>query len=97
MYGFGYDEVGDDYKVVVGLRNKKQSVYGLFRVTVELYSPNNDSWMSIEYFESRFLVIDSGMFVNGKLHWANCIADSWDIVSIDLADRKWGKFGGALL
>ncbi|XP_060198590.1 F-box/kelch-repeat protein At3g23880-like isoform X1 [Lycium barbarum] len=93
IYGFGYDERHDDYKVVVGLANKRYD--RSFLVKVKMYSLTSDSWTSIEDFRSDWFAIRSAMFVNGKLHWTICTychpCDSWDIISIDLADRKWGK------
>ncbi|MCD7451387.1 hypothetical protein HAX54_011695 [Datura stramonium] len=90
MYGFGYDEIHDDYRVVVGFRS-----LGFFKV--EIYSLNSDSWRSIDDFPSGVLSMKSGMLVNGKLHWANTAFqdlpsyNARGIISIDLANGKWGK------
>ncbi|XP_059316844.1 F-box/kelch-repeat protein At3g23880-like [Lycium ferocissimum] len=101
MYGFGYDEIHDDYKVVVGW----QSFYP-YHYEVKIYSLNSDSWRSVDDFPGgrRYMKseIKLGLFVNGKLHWGNNITCScrdtcshkiidWDIISIDLVDAKWGK------
>ncbi|KAH0698839.1 hypothetical protein KY284_013054 [Solanum tuberosum] len=91
MYGFVYDEVHGDYKVVAGFNNEG---YGYsFLVKVKMYSLNSDSWTSLEDFESGVLGTKSGVFVNGKLHWANSVyrRSGWDIISVDLADRTWGE------
>ncbi|CAN4120784.1 unnamed protein product [Withania somnifera] len=90
MYGFGYDEIHDDYKVVAGYRCS-----GL--VKVDMYSVDSGSWRSIDDFPCGVLSMKSGVLVNGKLHWANTTyqtipsADAWGIISINLADGKWGK------
>lgn len=91
MYGFGYDEVNRDYKVVVGFHN--ESYHYSFLVKAKMYSLNSDFWTSIEDFKSGVLGGKSGVFVNGKLHWANSVyrRSGWDIISVDLADRTWGK------
>ncbi|XP_055812008.1 F-box/kelch-repeat protein At3g23880-like [Solanum dulcamara] len=91
MYGFGYDEVHDDYKVVVGVPDVDYD--NSFRVKVKMYSLNSDFWRSIDDFRSVVLATMSGMFVNGKLHWANNTfrRSGLDIISVDLAEMKWGK------
>ncbi|KAH0686140.1 hypothetical protein KY289_018901 [Solanum tuberosum] len=91
MYGFGFDEVHRDYKVVVGFLNESYAYS--FLVKVKMYSLNSNSWTSIEDFETGNICTKSGMFVNGKLLWANDIyhTSGSDIISFDLADRAWGK------
>ncbi|KAK6794213.1 hypothetical protein RDI58_007666 [Solanum bulbocastanum] len=91
MYGFGFDEVHGDYKVVVGFHNESYAYS--FLVKVKMYSLNSNSWTSIEDFETGNICTKSGMFVNGKLLWANDIyhTSGSDIISFDLADRTWGK------
>ncbi|XP_060209027.1 F-box/kelch-repeat protein At3g23880-like [Lycium barbarum] len=92
VYGFGYDEFYDDYKVV-------RCVYydGSWpRVDVKIYSLKDDSWRSICYAPPDGVRLwGSGKFVNGKLHWANNTGPvrdkGWNIISIDLADDKWEK------
>ncbi|MCD9560534.1 hypothetical protein HAX54_019231, partial [Datura stramonium] len=44
MYGFGYDESTDDYKVVGVLCNDKYNI--LHHVEVKIYSLKSDSWRS---------------------------------------------------
>ncbi|XP_055811994.1 F-box/kelch-repeat protein At3g23880-like [Solanum dulcamara] len=95
MYGFDYDELADDYKVVRGLRNfsSNNSCY----IEVQMYSLNSDSWRIIDHIMSEDLALHTGLFVNGKLHWVSKTSrdlhsyNDWDIISIDLADGKWGK------
>ncbi|XP_059277292.1 F-box/kelch-repeat protein At3g23880-like [Lycium ferocissimum] len=91
LYGFGYDEFHDDYKVV-GVFLK----YGGDQVEVKIYSLQSDSWKSVDDRPTRHLLNISGKFVNGKLYWVTCrdifnMYKDWNIISIDLADEKWGK------
>ncbi|WMV46933.1 hypothetical protein MTR67_040318 [Solanum verrucosum] len=89
MYGFGYDKVHGDYKVATGFHNVS---YGdSFLVNVKMFSLNSDSWTN--HSESGVLGNKSGVFVNGKLHWANriCCRSGWDIIFVDLADGAWGE------
>ncbi|XP_060216335.1 F-box/kelch-repeat protein At3g23880-like [Lycium barbarum] len=101
MYGFGYDEIHDDCKVVVGWKT-----FHSYHFEVKIYSLNNDSWRSVDDFPGGKLYMKwefmPGLFVNGKLHSGNNIIYScrdtcshkiidWDIISIDLVDGKWGK------
>ncbi|XP_060181742.1 F-box/kelch-repeat protein At3g23880-like [Lycium barbarum] len=93
MYGFGYDEVRDDYKVV-GIFCIFGSG-GAYEVEVKIYGLKSDSWRNVDDFQGGLLLNDSGKFVNGKLHWATTARlgeyNCWDIISVDLTDEKWGK------
>ncbi|XP_019233642.1 PREDICTED: F-box/kelch-repeat protein At3g23880-like [Nicotiana attenuata] len=89
MFGFGYDEFHDDYKVVAIFRN--MFVDSLYFTEVNIYSLKSDSWTSIHVSRSGVLLSRCGKFVNGKLHWITKTAHGWDIICIDLADGKWGK------
>nr|XP_016475494.1 PREDICTED: F-box/kelch-repeat protein At3g23880-like [Nicotiana tabacum] len=95
MYGIGYDEVHDDYKLVCVFRNSSYNISHY--VEVNVYSLNSDSWTSINDFHSGEQLIRWGMFMNGKLHWASSTSHDfhsycgWDISYIDLAHGKWGK------
>ncbi|XP_060176429.1 F-box/kelch-repeat protein At3g23880-like [Lycium barbarum] len=88
-YGFGYDEIHDDYKVVCiisRLHDFKE---------VNMYSLKNNSWQKIDCPRNGARLINSGEFVNGRLHWA-ATADlglerGWSITSFDLANEKWRK------
>ncbi|XP_059300099.1 F-box/kelch-repeat protein At3g23880-like [Lycium ferocissimum] len=96
MYGFGYDELHDDYKVVgITTSDNKGSCH------VKIYSLNSHCWRSTDDFHGELPVGKSGMVVNGKLHWFTFIAglsaidrvglNGRDIVSVNLADGKYGK------
>ncbi|MCD9640327.1 hypothetical protein HAX54_025603, partial [Datura stramonium] len=66
IYGFGYDNIHDDYKVV--------QIYTISRrlrnfQEISVYSLKNDSWQMIDCPQNGARLISSGKFVNGKLHW----------------------------
>ncbi|KAG5583965.1 hypothetical protein H5410_044399 [Solanum commersonii] len=86
LHGFGYDQLHDDYNLV------------LISEEVRIYSSNYDSWRTIVHDRRYGLFRErKGIFVNGKLHWANSPSqdehsyNGWDITSIDVTDGKWGK------
>ncbi|XP_055812064.1 F-box/kelch-repeat protein At3g23880-like [Solanum dulcamara] len=83
FHGFGYDQLRDDYKLVI-----------ISPKEVRIYSSNSDSWRIIVHDRQYGLFReDEGVFVNGKLHWANSPSqdEHWDIICIDVTDEKWGK------
>uniref|UniRef100_A0A7N1A3W0 F-box domain-containing protein n=1 Tax=Kalanchoe fedtschenkoi TaxID=63787 RepID=A0A7N1A3W0_KALFE len=81
VYGFGYDSVNDDYKVV-----------GVCSRQVEVYSFREDSWRMLGQIPYE-LQICQGLYVSsvGALAWlteSKSVTDS-EIVAIDLASEKW--------
>uniref|UniRef100_A0A1U7WG31 F-box protein CPR30-like n=2 Tax=Nicotiana sylvestris TaxID=4096 RepID=A0A1U7WG31_NICSY len=92
LWGFGYDEVHDDYKVV----RMFYAVNGgnSCDVNVEIYSLKSDSCKEIDGFQCGKIHSCLGKLVNGKLHWitsgAHPGSNDGDIIFIDLADEKWG-------
>ncbi|CAN4092894.1 unnamed protein product [Withania somnifera] len=93
IYGFGYDESSDDYKVVGVLCIERNNI--LHHVEVEIYSLKSDSWRSKDDITDGVELIKPCKFVNGKLHWVNNVIGGFhkdkNIISIDLVDEKWGK------
>ncbi|XP_016499585.1 F-box/kelch-repeat protein At3g23880-like [Nicotiana tabacum] len=101
VYGFGYDEFHDDYKVVGIFNNYGGSDY----VEFKMYSLKSDSWTSVDYCgeilnasgSSQKMKLDGwGLFVNGKLHWDTItsgpvVRTGKNIISFDLANEKWDK------
>ncbi|KAM3356808.1 F-box/kelch-repeat protein like [Capsicum galapagoense] len=92
-YGFGYDESNDDYKVV-----EIYGVYGIHYVygaKFKIYSLRGDSWRSMKKYWDALFSPDSGVFLNGCLHWAVAHNDGscifWDIVSLDLESERFGN------
>ncbi|MBA0587365.1 hypothetical protein Gorai_000497 [Gossypium raimondii] len=67
FYGFGYDFVNDDYKVVkVGCG------------TVCVYSLRTDSWRIVCSFPYVDNVSESGVLLNGTIHWMVSFEDGVD-------------------
>lgn len=82
-----------DYKVVaIFLKYRSRD-----QVEVKIYSLNSDSWKCVDECPNKKLLNISGKFVNGKLFWITHGPDLFNmhkdgnIISIDLADEKWGK------
>ncbi|KAK4357342.1 hypothetical protein RND71_022952 [Anisodus tanguticus] len=67
MYGFGYDELHDDYKVMVICNNLSHD--GSHFIEVNIYSLKSDSWRITCEDWSGVLPTRWGTLVNGKLHW----------------------------
>ncbi|KAI9201265.1 hypothetical protein LWI28_020930 [Acer negundo] len=88
LYGFGYAESIDDYKLV--------KIAGPGEI-VEVYSLRKDSWTSIEsgflfpekYYEEGVFV-KVGFYLNGAIHWAfenrDCLCV---IAAFDLVEEKF--------
>ncbi|WMV46688.1 hypothetical protein MTR67_040073 [Solanum verrucosum] len=94
IYGFGYDEFHDDYKLVDGFCSDDKSGLG----GLKIYSLNSDSWGSVDDRQSQDEIRRGGKFVKGKLHWPTATVDhliinykDWNIISFDLANEKWGE------
>lgn len=89
VYGFGYNVANDDYNVV-----SVSGILGEEKVEeVAVYSLRTDSWRKIDDFPPCFPLTKSGVFVNGKLHWAGFGYKSSDmgVVSLDLARMEYGE------
>ncbi|XP_006358425.1 F-box/kelch-repeat protein At3g23880-like [Solanum tuberosum] len=89
VYGFGYDEFHDDYKVVVIFIIRRDDFS--LQIEVKEYSLKSDSWRTVDNCPSITPLQQSGMFVNGKLHWVSIIDLKRNIISFDLAYGKWGE------
>ncbi|XP_024986394.1 F-box/kelch-repeat protein At3g23880 isoform X2 [Cynara cardunculus var. scolymus] len=93
LYGFGYDESTDDYKVVgISCVFKNGAKYD---TKVKIYSLKSGNWKKIGDFPHGIPLDDSGKFSNGALHWAASrdfgSSYSWTIVSLDLAKETYGE------
>ncbi|GKD47625.1 F-box associated domain containing protein [Tanacetum coccineum] len=85
FYGFGYDELSNDYKVVITETESKMAT--------RIYSLNNRRWKEIGNFPWAG-PFDDGKLLNGALHWAageDMLAGLWKIVSLDLANETYGE------
>ncbi|PHT77385.1 hypothetical protein T459_20907 [Capsicum annuum] len=89
-YGFGYDDIHDDYKVVC--------IFSITRYRrnfqeINIYSLKDDSWRIIHCSRGVTRLIGLGKFVNGKLYWATSIdiKNGWGITSFNFSNEKWRK------
>ncbi|XP_012833483.1 PREDICTED: F-box/kelch-repeat protein At3g23880-like [Erythranthe guttata] len=93
VYGLGYDECADDYKVVCIFFTTRRT-----SSQTEVYSLKADSWKKIEHFDkgSNYPpMCKSGMLVNGRLHWLmGNDDDDLVIISLDLVGEKYEIVAG---
>ncbi|KAI3452957.1 hypothetical protein Pfo_009620 [Paulownia fortunei] len=92
IWGFGFNESDDDYKVVgifcvFGNAGVNESI-------VKIYSLKTNSWKRIEDFKGGVPLDDSGKFASGKLHFPATpgidLDFRWNIVSLDLKSEVYG-------
>lgn len=93
IYGFGYDESTDDYKVVSLLCVYR--IGGVYESEVKVYSLKEDSWRKIEDFKGGAPLDETGKYACGKIHWAVSespgSSEKWKVVSLDLKNEKYGE------
>ncbi|CAI9117700.1 OLC1v1019151C1 [Oldenlandia corymbosa var. corymbosa] len=82
-FGFGYDALNDDYKVI-GVSHYVNEII--------VYSLKTDSCRRIEDFKA---VLDGEFsrlhYVNGKFYWPTLdVTDDWKIASFDLGNETYG-------
>ncbi|GJU20138.1 F-box associated domain containing protein [Tanacetum coccineum] len=84
-YGFGYDELSNDYKVVItGIELKMATI---------TYSLKTGKWKEIGHFPCAH-PLDDGKLLNAALHWVagkRTTSGSRKIVSLDLAKETYGE------
>ncbi|KAL8557655.1 hypothetical protein ACS0TY_004935 [Phlomoides rotata] len=83
-YGFGFDELNDDFKVFGSLH--LYATDGTRHTIGKVYSLRSNSWTLVEHSVSSFHGV--GVYVNGKLHWEK--HDKREIVSFDLSSHVSG-------
>lgn len=87
IYGFGYDEINDDYNIVAILRALNHA-----KIETKVYSLKSEKWRRIEEFPSFFPFYGWGKYVDGKLHWPGYSGkQDRAVVSFDLAQAKYGE------
>ncbi|RHN65301.1 putative F-box domain-containing protein [Medicago truncatula] len=70
MYGFGYDPVGDNYKVVVFLRLIDSNISNFVdKYKVKVHTLGTSSWENISNFPLVFPLKKLGQFVSGTINW----------------------------
>ncbi|XP_058203833.1 F-box/kelch-repeat protein At3g23880-like [Rhododendron vialii] len=89
VYGFGYDESIDDYKVVVVFHVRFKYMQSQNRVAV--YTSRTDSWRRIGDCPHCLDRTCLGKFASGALHWIPIVRSKDIIVSLDLARETFGE------
>ncbi|RZC82061.1 hypothetical protein C5167_044641 [Papaver somniferum] len=93
LYGFGYDEKFDDFKVVsmLGIQN-------VYNCVVHIYSLKSNSWKRLEnipydLYHPRERDISQASVVNGDMHWLaeTDSAPNQVILSFDFKDDRFDK------
>ncbi|GAU24912.1 hypothetical protein TSUD_116370 [Trifolium subterraneum] len=75
MYGFGYDPVSDNYKVVVVLDvfdNKRNLVVAKKQNDVKVHTLGSNLWRNIRQLQFPFVITPlqrPGMYVSGTINW----------------------------
>ncbi|XP_058182198.1 F-box/kelch-repeat protein At3g23880-like [Rhododendron vialii] len=93
LYGFGFDESNDDYKVVlISYRGGGVSA----KSNVMVYTLRTDSWRQIGDLSCGVPCNVLGNFLNGSLLWLVCVDNSgpgysYVIVSLDLEKETYGE------
>jgi len=98
VYGFGYDPLSDNYKVVAVFCYGSSN--GVLKAKISVHTLGICSWRMIE---GNFPVPKDGLlklnFVSGTLNWFVYTDDDYCVVSFDLANESYRKvlppnFGG---
>ncbi|XP_071700712.1 F-box/kelch-repeat protein At3g23880-like [Rutidosis leptorrhynchoides] len=88
-YGFGYDTLTDDYKVVVMFQ------FETGYTEVKIYSLRRGNWKTLSDFPQLNVFGDDGKFLNGAIHWFVSRdlgpSYSWTIVSVGLGNESYGE------
>ncbi|XP_059310345.1 F-box/kelch-repeat protein At3g23880-like [Lycium ferocissimum] len=91
-YGFGYDAINDDYKVVKIFSFPKDE--GKYENMVKIYSLRSNSWKMSESFSGGYINAQSGVILNEALHWevSHCRGSGAhsEIMTLDLATETYG-------
>ncbi|PIN15469.1 hypothetical protein CDL12_11883 [Handroanthus impetiginosus] len=88
-YGFGYDEEGEEYKVVKHMSTVMESDYGTL---TKVYSSRTKSWRSIDYEDGpgEVYIEESGVFVNGAIHWIGFrINHTFVVISLNVVTETY--------
>jgi len=95
VYGFGYDNITDNYKVVAVSRDVCYSG-GIYKTQtqVKVHTLGTNSWRLIDEFpfgSSGDFSIGPGKFVSGAINWLvfNSNSTSFSIVSLDLGTESY--------
>uniref|UniRef100_A0A7N0UZC5 F-box domain-containing protein n=1 Tax=Kalanchoe fedtschenkoi TaxID=63787 RepID=A0A7N0UZC5_KALFE len=90
--GFAYDEVNDDYKVLVFFSDAWHGE----RKLCTIYSTRSDEWRPVDHvpggIENR---TDPGIALNGSLHWISCdnVTSRRSIVALNISTEEVKEIG----
>ncbi|XP_054806713.1 F-box/kelch-repeat protein At3g23880-like [Prosopis cineraria] len=90
IYGFGYDQSIDNYKVVAIFCYDSDG-RGDYKTEVKVYTLGADSWRRIQEFPSGIPCDEMGKFVSGTLNWV-AISHSRSplvVISLDLGKESY--------
>ncbi|XP_071699984.1 F-box/kelch-repeat protein At3g23880-like [Rutidosis leptorrhynchoides] len=87
-YGFGYDTLTDDYKIVaISCLLKTEH-----DTEVNIYSLKTGNWKKLSDLPHGNLFYDDGKFLDGAIHWRDFSSlYSWTIVSVSLGNESYGE------
>jgi F-box interacting protein len=86
MYGFGYDPISDNYKVVVVFGDLTRG--GFSENEVMVHTLGTDSWKSIQEFPFGIVYAQrSGQYVSGTINWLIFMDIKRFIASFDLGNE----------
>ena len=90
-YGFGYDSVADDYKV---MRVACYCMGRRYEYQVRVFSLKGNVWRKIEKLPCYLFTDEPGIHVNGSINFAG-VGDSengiWSIIGLDLVNESYRK------
>ncbi|KAL2506503.1 F-box/kelch-repeat protein [Abeliophyllum distichum] len=87
-YGFGFDDLDDDYKVVetCGARSNYE-----YSAEVKIYSLRKNSWRQIEQWPGYYVSDATSVFAGGAFHWTTIYNGCWHLTSLNLATEMYGE------
>ena len=91
VYAFGYDSIGDDYKLVIVDFDGHRYLYA--ETFTNIFSLKTGTWKSVEspFYWHANTTTSPGVFVDGSIHWIACNASDYKptIVAFDLAKETF--------
>ncbi|KAL3507421.1 hypothetical protein ACH5RR_032803 [Cinchona calisaya] len=101
FFGFGYDVINDDYKVVAITCPLDEYGVAYEVLQFNVYGIKNESWRRVGEYQvgytrvdvggSGFFLYAGGIFLNGKLHWCLRKEEGEFICFFDLETESFGE------
>ncbi|XP_071687773.1 F-box protein CPR1-like [Rutidosis leptorrhynchoides] len=95
VYGFGYDSLTDDYKVVTISDIHRANLVNVdVTMHVHVYSLRANTWKGIiDTPGNHIYTVDAGVFSNGFLHWLEIKENEHlgNIIAFSLSDEKFNE------